>query len=283
MAIRRMFSLQIADTDSFLDLSQGAQNLYFHLGMRADDDGFIAGPKKVARMVGSNSSDFDELVADRFLLDFKSGVCLLKHWRVHNTIRKDRYTQTQWVKELKMVGIDEETGKYQLLSEHPEASGIPSGNQMATKRQPLGNHLATEVRLGKDRIGKVSKNTTAKAVGLTKKKTKPTIDTVDKSPEEIKEEKDISEVINQFDVLGVNAGASKFYGQKVQREACRLLLRKFGIELVLKVIALLPKTNSLPAYECPSVTTPNQLLEKWHLLDAKLSAKKHQTSKPKAV
>ena len=276
-----MFSLQIADTDAFLDLEQGAQNLYFHFGLRADDDGFVSGPKRVARAVGCDAKDYQELIEARFLLEFKSGVCLMKHWHIHNSIRKDRYTPTQWVKELKLVGIDKETNKYQLLSEHPDAVGLPVGNQRSTKPQPL---VATgKDRVGKDRVGK--KTVTAKAVKKTtpKKKEKPVIDTTDKTPEEVQMEKDIAEVINQFDVLGVNAGASKWYGIKVQREACRMLLKKFGIEMVLKVVALLPKTNSLPAYDCPSIITPNQLLEKWHLLEAKLSTKQQQSNKPKVV
>lgn len=286
MAIRRMFSLQIADTDNFIEMSQQAQTLYFHLAMRADDDGMVGGPKRVARMVGAGDDALEELVAKRFTIGFPTGVIVIKHWLIHNTIRQDRYTPTQWQKEYKQLRVDKETKKYQLISEHPD-DGEPSGNQVATTRQP---------RVGKVRVGKVRTNTAKavkesspaevkKAVKKATKKLKPVFDPVAeviKDPEATQMEKDIAEVIKAFETNNVNAGASKWYGQKVQREACRLLIKQFGFDLVMKVVAILPKCNALPNYECPTATTPNQLLEKWHLIEQKLVAKK-QTTKPKMI
>jgi hypothetical protein len=276
-----MFSLQVADTDSFIELSTDAQSLYFHLALRADDDGFVSGPKRIARMMGAGDKALEELVAKRFTIGCQSGVIAIKHWHIHNTIRKDRYTPTKWVKEMAELQVCEETQKYQVIKEHL-GDGLPDGNQMATNGCR---------RLGEVRLGEVS-NTTAKAVGKkpatkkpAKKKQKPKIDTKDKTAEEIQNEKDIAEVIYQFEVLGVNAGASRWYGQAVQREACRLLLKQFGMPMVLKVVALLPKTNTMPAYECPSITTPSQLLDKWHLLAQRLEGKGKQVAdkKPKFV
>lgn len=258
MAIRRMFSLQIADTDNFIEMSPEAQTLYFHLALRADDDGFVSGPKRVARMVGADDGALDELVAKRFTIGFPSGVVVIKHWHIHNTVRKDRYTPTQWQKEFAQLHKDEKTGKYQLLSEHPEIG------------QPNGNQMATQVRLGKVRIGK-HKTTPAKAV--VKKVVNKSTTSVEKTPEETAEEKQISEVIKLFETHGVNAGASRWYKIKAQREACRLLIKQFGFPLVAKVITILPQTNSLPSYQCPSATTPMQLLDKWHLIEAKLRGK----------
>lgn len=267
MATRRMLSLQIADTDTFLDLKPPVQNLYTHICLRADDDGFLAGPKRVARMVGSSAEDYDALVKARFIIDFpKSGVCVVKHWRIHNQIRKDRHTPTQWVKELAMLHVDEATQKYQLRSEHPEVGTPPVVAEPATKPQPT--------------VAKV----TTKRVRV-KKVATPKPPKVPNTEEQSEEEKQIAEVIHLFEVHNVNASASKWYGQSVQREACRLLLKKFGFDTVSKVIAILPKTNALPAYDCPSATTPNQLLEKWHLIETKLTAMKHKavTAKPKRV
>lgn len=143
MANRRMFSMKIVDTDAFLDMPQSSQLLYFHLAMRADDDGFVANPKKVMRMIGAQDDDYKVLLAKRFILVFDSGVCVIKHWLIHNLIRQDRYTETQWIKEKQMLVIDEKTKKYSL--NNGNINVIPNGNQ-----------LAPQVRLGKVRLGKVN-------------------------------------------------------------------------------------------------------------------------------
>lgn len=107
MAQRRMFSLKIVDSDAFMDMSQTAQLLYFHLAMRADDDGFVGNPKRIMRMVGTNDDDIKILLAKRFLLGFESGVVVIKHWRVHNLIRKDIYTETDYKLEKATLGLNE--------------------------------------------------------------------------------------------------------------------------------------------------------------------------------
>ena len=86
MAERRMFALKIVDSDAFLDMPDSAQNLYFHLAMRADDDGFISNPRKVMRMIGANEDNLKILLAKRFLLTFDTGIVVIKHWRLHNYI-----------------------------------------------------------------------------------------------------------------------------------------------------------------------------------------------------
>ena len=145
MANRRMFSKKIVDTDAFLDMSLSAQALYLHLLLRADDDGFIANPKKIMRMLGSQDDDYKILIAKRFIIQFESGVCVIKHWLIHNLIRNDRYTATQWTKEKNELVIDDKTKKYSL-PKPKDYNVIPNGNQMAP-----------QVRLGKVRLGKVNK------------------------------------------------------------------------------------------------------------------------------
>ena len=94
MARRRMFSLDVIDTDSFLDLPASSQSLYFHLGMRADDDGFVSSPKRITAMVCASSDDLKLLVAKGFVIPFESGVCVIRDWRSNNYIQRDRYTPT---------------------------------------------------------------------------------------------------------------------------------------------------------------------------------------------
>lgn len=151
MAERRMFTMKIVDSDAFLEMPTSAQALYFHLNMRADDDGFLNNPRKIMAYVGASPDDLRLLITKRFLLVFESGVIVIKHWRMHNTLRKDRYTPTQYQELFAQLGI-KENGSY---TDHPEAA-LPSGNQLATSWQPNGNQLATQDSIGKDRIGEVS-------------------------------------------------------------------------------------------------------------------------------
>jgi len=127
MAHKRFFSKTIIETDAFQDMSQTAQLLYFYLNMNADDDGFVANPKRIMRSGGFAEDDFKVLLAKRFLLTFESGVVVIKHWLIHNTIRKDRYTETPYLKEketLKICSNKAYTEKWQ-----------PNGNQLATQKR----------------------------------------------------------------------------------------------------------------------------------------------------
>ena len=136
-----MFSLEVVDTDAFLDLPASSQNLYFHLGMRADDDGFVSSPKKITTLVNCSADDLKLLVAKGFIIPFDSGVCVIRDWRTNNYLRPDRYHETRHLAEKRQISLTE-TGAYQALP----TSGIP----MVDIRE-------TEVRLGKDRIVKESK------------------------------------------------------------------------------------------------------------------------------
>lgn len=135
MAERRMFAKTIIDSDMFLDMPLSTQALYFHLSMRADDDGFINNPRKIQRMVGGSDDDLKVLVMKRFILPFDSGVVVIKHWRIHNYIRNDRYKETVY-KDEKAQLLLKENGAYTEMT----TTGIPDDNQMET-----------QVRLGKDR------------------------------------------------------------------------------------------------------------------------------------
>lgn len=138
MAERRMFSKTIIDSDAFLDMPLTAQSLYFHLSMRADDDGFTNNPKKIQRMIGAGNEDLQLLIDKNFIISFESGVIVIKHWRVHNYIRSDRYKETMYLEERAMLELKENKG-YTLKNK----SGIPLVYQMDTDGRP---------RLGKDSI-----------------------------------------------------------------------------------------------------------------------------------
>ena len=105
MAQRRMFSLSVVDTDRFLSLPVGAQCLYFHLGMRADDDGFVSSPRKIMSFVTCTEDDFRLLVAKGFVIPFQSGVCVIRDWRENNYIQKDRYHPTRYQAEKQSLSI----------------------------------------------------------------------------------------------------------------------------------------------------------------------------------
>lgn len=152
-----MFSLKLVDTDLFLDMSPTAQNLYFALGMRADDDGFVSSPKKIAKIVNAADNDLDMLIIKGFVLKTQTvGVVVITHWPTNNQIRNDRYIETAYKDEKSLLVIVD--GQYVVeprMSERQKIayelekknSGIPNGNQMATTGKPS---------IGKVRLGEVS-------------------------------------------------------------------------------------------------------------------------------
>ena len=108
-----MFTQKIIDSDAFLDMPLSTQALYFHLNMRADDDGFINNPKKIVRMIGASEDDFKVLIAKNFVMQFDSGIIVVKHWKMHNYIQKDRYKPTVYEDEKAQLSI-KENGAYTL-------------------------------------------------------------------------------------------------------------------------------------------------------------------------
>ena len=142
MANRRMFSKDVVETDKFLNMPLTSQALYFHLGMEADDDGFIASPKKVQRAVGCTEGDLKHLASCGYIIPFENGVIVIADWSVNNWIRPDRKRDTRFPELLRILNIN--NGVYYL-----GGSCQPHDNQL-----PAVSH--TEDRLGKDRLGKDS-------------------------------------------------------------------------------------------------------------------------------
>ena len=149
MAERRMFAKTIIDSDAFLDMPLSAQALYFHLSMRADDEGFVNNPKKIQRMIGASDDDAKILFAKNFIIGFESGVIVIKHWKIHNYIRGDRMIKTQYKEERSLLDV-KDNGAYTLNGDMVEE--IPC---QANVRQMSGT-CPSNVRIGKDSIGKDS-------------------------------------------------------------------------------------------------------------------------------
>ena len=103
MADKRMFSLKIVDSDLFLDMPLSSQCLYFHLSMRADDDGFVNNPKKIIKIIGANEDDLKILIAKGFVIVFEQGIIVITHWKINNFIRKDRYKPTLYENEVQSL------------------------------------------------------------------------------------------------------------------------------------------------------------------------------------
>ena len=141
MAKKRMFNVDIVGSDAFLDLPHTAQALYFQLGMRADDDGFVGNPKTIQRIAGTKASDLELLVKKRFLLQFPSGVVVIKHWKINNQIQKDRYTPTVYTEEYQSLYIKDNKAYTEM-----DKGCIQSVSEMDT-----------QISIDKDRLDKNSR------------------------------------------------------------------------------------------------------------------------------
>lgn len=139
MSQRRMFSKDVTENDAFLDMPLSSQALYFHLGMQADDDGFVS-PNRILRMIGCQSDDLRILIAKKFVLSFPDGVIVIKHWKINNYLRPDRYKETTHAEKMNLLTI-KNNGSYTWYT-----SGIPDDIPLVD---------AGKDRIGKDRIGKV--------------------------------------------------------------------------------------------------------------------------------
>lgn len=140
MAERRMFAKSIIDSDMFLEMPLSTQALYFHLAMRSDDDGFCNSPRKIQKMLGCTDMDVQILIDKKFILVFDSGVIVIKHWRIHNYIQKDRYKKSINVEEMSQLSLDD--GVYKLSEECIQDV----------------SSLDSQVSLGKDSLGYINNN-----------------------------------------------------------------------------------------------------------------------------
>jgi hypothetical protein len=150
MSSKRMFNTQIVDSDAFLSMPLSSQALYFHLGMSADDDGFLNNPVQIARAINASQDDMNLLLLKKFVLRFDTGVMVIKHWKINNYIRSDRYKPTLYQDELRQLEVKPDGG-YRLIGVL-ENEKTPINTQVL----PNGYQNATEIRLDKIRLDKIS-------------------------------------------------------------------------------------------------------------------------------
>ena len=148
MAQRRMFSKKITESDQFLDMSLSAQCLYFHINMAADDDGFVGNVKTIERMIGASDDDLKELIGKEFLIPFKTGVVVIRDWKIHNYVQKDRYSSTSYSYEKAMLATAPNK-QYQIRGKNC-IQGVPKTD--------------TQVRLGKDSIDQLRSDKDSKEI-----------------------------------------------------------------------------------------------------------------------
>lgn len=211
MAERRMMSKKIIDSDAFTEMPLSSQALYFHLLLRADDDGFLNNAKKIMRDVGANQNDYDMLLMKRFLIQFEDGVCVIKHWRIHNYIQKDRYKPTLYTDELSLL-TQKENGAYSLVTDCEQ-----SGNNLDTKcihAESTMSTLDAQVRLDKDRIG-IGKNIIVSD------------DTICRT--------DVQRVVEAWNQIGVNP-VSRMTSTSTRYKMISARIKEYGIDDVLKAI-----------------------------------------------
>ena len=147
MAERRMFAKTIIDSDAFLDMPMSSQALYFHLAMRADDDGFVNSPKRIQRLIGAADDDLKVLIAKQFVIAFENGIIVIKHWKMHNYIRTDRYKPTIYENEKSTLMLDN-NGIYNGT----DTKCIPMTAETDTNGIPNVHQRYPQDRLGKDRL-----------------------------------------------------------------------------------------------------------------------------------
>lgn len=229
MAQKRMFTMKIVDSDAFLEMPLSTQCLYFHLNMRADDDGFIGNTKRIMKIIGASEDDLRLLIAKRFVLTFEDGVIVIKHWRMHNTLSRDRYAETSYTDEKKMLLL-KDNGSYSLTGGNPiddtrliERSGRQTQqrrNKDATKTH-ADKGLDKDIDKEKDNNLIVSKDTICQT--------------------------DVRRVIEEWNKLQ-EVGINPIRDIKPSSKRCQLLkgrIREYGIDEVLNAINNVRKSDFL--------------------------------------
>lgn len=145
MAERRMFAKAIIDSDAFLDMPLSTQALYFHLAMRADDEGFVGNPKKIQRMIGASDDDCKVLIMKRFILTFESGIIVIKHWKIHNYIQADRFKETTYIEERDTLTLDGKKAYTECIhSVSTSETQVSIGKDRDSIESELGKHSLGE-------------------------------------------------------------------------------------------------------------------------------------------
>jgi hypothetical protein len=213
MAEKRMFAKTIVLSDAFLDMPLTARCLYFTLGMLADDDGFVNNPKGVMRQCGASEDDLKVLLSKKFLLAFESGVIVIKHWRINNYLRNDRYHETTYISEKNELLVDEQ-GIYHKTDDYE--GGIPSS----------GIPRVDKIRLDKNSIKVLDKSNTMSDFSS------PTEKTTSKKPSDIDK---VVESWNELSTKGLNR-VTKINPTTNRGKMLKARLKEYSLDDVLKAI-----------------------------------------------
>lgn len=218
MAKKRMFTIDIVDSDAFLEMPPSAQALYFHLNMRADDDGFVGNPKKIMRTVGAAEDDLKLLIAKKFLIIFENGVIVIKHWRMHNTLSAYRYHETNYVSEKDMLRL-KRNGAYTLGEgeEIDDRNLIETSKRQAKDKQKTDSDIDIDKDLDRDLDRDLEKD----------------IDSVSDKSDTLSVRTDIEQVItiwNELDGLG-DIKAIRGIGDTGDRKRLTIArLKEYGVD-----------------------------------------------------
>lgn len=218
MAKKRMFTIDIVDSDAFLEMPPSAQALYFHLNMRADDDGFVGNPKKIMRTVGAAEDDLKLLIAKKFLIIFENGVIVIKHWRMHNTLSAYRYHETNYVSEKDMLRL-KRNGAYTLGEgeEIDDRNLIETSKRQTKDKQKTDSDIDIDIDLDRDLDRDLEKD----------------IDSVSDKSDTLSVRTDIEQVItiwNELDGLG-DIKAIRGIGDTGDRKRLTIArLKEYGVD-----------------------------------------------------
>ncbi len=217
MAEKRMFTQKIIDSDAFLDMPLSAQALYFHLNMRADDDGFVNNPKRVTKLVSASEDDLKILLIKRFIIGFSSGVIVIKHWRMHNTLKSDRYHPTDYQEEFAQLGIKPNKSYTENLA-LPDSPVEPEWNQNGTMMEP-------EIR---------------EDLGLDKSREDITL-----SDESVCRPQDVRQVVEAWNSLGIQTIKKIPPATTKTGQMLRARIKEYGIGSVLEAIEMVRESPFL--------------------------------------
>lgn len=217
--------MSILDSDAFLDMPLSTQALYLHLNMRADDDGFISNPKRVQRLIGASEDDLKLLLVKRFLLVFEDGVMVIKHWRMHNTIRSDRYTPTPYQDELSRLFV-KQNKSYSLEEGEPASKRLPNGCQsvIPSGTTGLGLGLGLDIGLDSDKGKGIDKDSSKKQ---SSRFTPPTLEEVQQYCIDRNNKVDADRFIDFYSSKGWMVGRNKM---KDWKAAIRTWEKKDGVK-----------------------------------------------------
>ena len=210
-----MFAKTIIDSDAFMEMPISARLLYYDLGMRADDDGFVNSPKKIMRMIGASTDDLNILAARKFIIPFDNGVVVIKHWRIHNYIRKDTYNETPYKEQRAMLELDENSA-YRL---NPNKL-LPHVDEPSTER-PRDVDTGKD-RLGEDRLGEV----------------------ITPSKEGVCRTKDVRRIIEAWNSLGLQQ-IQKITADSSRGKMLKARVAEYGVDEVLRAIEKVRRSDFL--------------------------------------